>query len=35
MLMSLDDVKGLYQRAAGEKLEVEGLRDGQGLVAEE
>jgi len=30
-----DDIRNIYQRAAGEELVVEGLRDGQGLVAEE
>lgn len=30
-----DDVRDIYQRAEGHELKVEGLRDGQGLVAEE
>jgi len=30
-----DDIKDIYQRAEGHVLVVEGLRDGQGLVAEE
>ena len=30
-----DDVRELYQRAEGEELKVEGLKEGEGLVAEE
>jgi Rab GDP dissociation inhibitor len=30
-----DDIRDIYQRAAGEELVVEGLRDGQNLVTEE
>ena len=30
-----DDIKDIYRRAEGHDLVVEGLRDGQGLVAEE
>ena len=30
-----DDVRDIYRRAAREELVVEGLRDGQNLVAEE
>ena len=30
-----DDVRDIYRRAEGHELQVEGLRDGQGLVAEE
>ena len=31
----LDDIRDVYLRAAGEELVVEGLREGQSLVAEE
>jgi Rab GDP dissociation inhibitor len=30
-----DDIRDVYHRAAGEELVVEGLRDGQTLVADE
>jgi Rab GDP dissociation inhibitor len=30
-----DDIRDIYQRAAGEELVVEGLRDGQNLVTED
>lgn len=30
-----DDIRDIYKRAAGEELVVEGLREGQNLVAEE
>jgi Rab GDP dissociation inhibitor len=30
-----DDIRDLYRRAAGEELVVEGLREGQNLVADE
>jgi Rab GDP dissociation inhibitor len=30
-----DDIRDIYQRAAGEELVVEGLREGTNLVAEE
>jgi Rab GDP dissociation inhibitor len=30
-----DDVKDIYARAEGHELKVEGLKDGQNLVAEE
>lgn len=30
-----DDIRDLYRRAAGEELVVEGLREGEGLVADE
>lgn len=36
ILMTIaDDVKDIYRRAAGEELVVEGLREGQNIVAEE
>ena len=30
-----DDVRDIYRRVAGEELKVEGLKEGEGLVAEE
>lgn len=32
---SIDDVKDIYARAEGHELKVEGLKDGQNLVADE
>lgn len=31
----IDDIKDIYRRAEGHELVVEGLRDGQNLVADE
>jgi Rab GDP dissociation inhibitor len=35
MLTLTDDIRDIYRRAAGEELVVEGLREGQTLVADE
>jgi Rab GDP dissociation inhibitor len=35
LIILADDVKDIYSRAEGHELKVEGLKDGQNLVAEE